>query len=62
MTASDWRTWHTELDRDTNADPVSGEPDARKRARPVREGAVGFPYYKGAGRLPHAKDDVVRFA
>ncbi len=41
--ASDWRTWHTGLDRDTNVDPVSGEPDARKRACPVREGAVGFP-------------------
>jgi hypothetical protein len=32
---------------------VSGEPDARKRARPVREGAVGFPWQQGAGRLPH---------
>jgi hypothetical protein len=25
----------------------------RKGARPVREGAVGFPLQKGAGRLPH---------
>ena len=33
---------------------MSGEPDARKRARPVREGAVGFPWSQGAGRLPHA--------
>ena len=36
-------------------DPVSGEPDAWKRARPVREGAVGFPCYQGAGRLPHVR-------
>ena len=34
---------------------MSGEPDARKRACPVREGAVGFPCYQGAGRLPHRK-------
>ena len=25
----------------------------RKGARPVREGAVGFPSQEGAGRLPH---------
>jgi hypothetical protein len=27
----------------------------RKGARPVREGAVGFPSSEGAGRLPHVR-------
>src|SRR6185369_11055789 len=37
----------------SSGEPDTGEPDARNRARPVREGAVGFPWQQGAGRLPH---------
>src|SRR5262249_53116970 len=39
----------------SSGEPDTGEPDARKRACPVREGAVGFPWSQGAGRLPHTQ-------
>src|SRR5262249_54381298 len=43
----------------SSGEPNTGEPDALKGARPVREGAVGFPWKQGAGRLPHAQESVV---